>query len=254
MTFEKKNGIGWARFNRPEKLNALNAQVFQDLDSIVQACETDDEVKVLVLSGSNKVFAAGADIDQMAEGTIKDAFGITDKAIRIQERLADFPKPTIAAISGYALGGGLEAALCCDFRFGDETAMVGLPEINLGIIPGGGGTQRLPRLINPSIALEMIATGEIINAKRAREVGILNHLVSSETIEQEVEAFAGKLMARPAMGVRAAKTAIRKGLNTSLKDGICIEQDLFCMLFGTLDQKEGMSAFLEKRKPKFKGC
>lgn len=253
MTLEVKEGIGWARINRPEKLNALNAAVFQDLNTILEACETNQEVKVLVLTGSHKVFAAGADIDQMARGGIKDAYGITDRAIPIQERLADFPKPTIAAISGYALGGGLEAALCCDFRIGDDTAMVGLPEITLGIIPGGGGTQRLSRLINPSKALELIMTGDIIDAKKAFELGILNHLTSPETLEAQVSAFAKKLLIKPAMALRSAKTAVRKGLNTSLKDGISIEQDLFCMLFGTQDQKEGMGAFLEKRKPKFIG-
>lgn len=254
MTFEKKDGIGWARFNRPEKLNALNAEVFQDLGTIAEACEGDDEVKVLVLTGSDKLFAAGADIDGMAKGSIKDAFEMTDKGIPVTERLADLAKPTIAAISGYALGGGLEAALCCDFRFGDETAMVGLPEINLGIIPGGGGTQRLPRLINPSKALELIMTGEIINAQKALDLGILNHLTPAGELDAAVAAFAKKLMAKPAMGIRAAKAAVRKGLNTSLKDGISIEQDLFCMLFGTRDQKEGMGAFLEKRRPEFKGC
>ncbi len=254
MRFEINGNLAWARFNRPEKLNALNAAVFQDLNTILETCETDDEVKVLVLTGSDKVFAAGADIDQMAKGSIKDAYSLTDKAIPIQERLADFPKPTIAAISGYALGGGLEAALCCDFRIGDDTAKVGLPEINLGIIPGGGGTQRLPRLINPSRALELIMTGDIIDADKAFQLGILNQMVPAGSLETEVTRLAKKLMARPVMAVRAAKTAVRKGLNTSLKDGICIEQDLFCMLFGTHDQKEGMGAFIEKRKPGFKGC
>ena len=132
--------------------------------------------------------------------------------------------------------------------------MVGLPEINLGIIPGGGGTQRLPRLINPSKALELIMTGEIIDAQKALELGILNHVAPKGELEAAVIGFAKKLMAKPAMGIRAAKTSVRKGLNTSLKDGIAIEQDLFCMLFGTCDQKEGMGAFLEKRRPGFKGC
>ncbi|HCY85769.1 MAG TPA: enoyl-CoA hydratase [Desulfobacteraceae bacterium] len=252
MTFEKKDGIGWARFNRPEKLNALNTEVFADIGTIVAACEDDDEVRVLVLTGSDKVFAAGADIDGMAQSTIKDAFAMTDRGIPVTERLADFPKPTIAAISGYALGGGLEAALCCDFRIADHTAMVGLPEINLGIIPGGGGTQRLPRLINPSKALELIMTGDIIEAKTALNLGILNQVVAQGKLEAAVTELAKKLMAKPAMGIRAAKTAVRKGLNVSLKDGIALEQDLFCMLFGTQDQKEGMTAFLEKRKPVFK--
>ncbi len=254
MIFEKKDGLGWARFNRPEKLNALNSEVFEDIGTIVQACERDDEVKVLVITGSDKVFAAGADIDTMANGSIRDALALTDQCMFVTERLADLAKPTIAAISGYALGGGLEVALSCDFRIGDDTAMVGLPEITLGIIPGGGGTQRLPRLINPSKALEMIMTGEIVDAQKALDLGILNHKAAKGELEAAVTTLAKKLMAKPAMGIRAAKSAVRKGLNTSLKDGIIIEQHLFGMLFGTLDQKEGMAAFLEKRRPEFKGC
>lgn len=253
MLFDKEKGIGWARINRPEKLNALNAEVFADLSTILEACSDDDDVRVLVITGNKQVFAAGADIDRMANGSIKDAYALTDGSMRIYERLADYPKPTIAVISGYALGGGLETALCCDFRIADETAVIGLPEINLGIIPGGGGTQRLPRLINYSLAAELIMTGDMIKADRAREMGVLNRVVPAADLESEVKKFAGKLAARPAMAVRAAKTAIRKGLNTSLKDGICIEQDLFCMLFGTSDQKEGMAAFMEKRKAKFTG-
>jgi len=253
IIFSREGGIGWARFNRPEKLNALNAGVYEDLDKVLEMCVDDDDVRVLVITGNKNVFAAGADIDRMAKGSIKDAYKITDRSLQIYERLADFAKPTIAAISGYALGGGLETALCCDFRIGDETAVIGLPEINLGIIPGGGGTQRLPRLINYSLAAEMIMLGEMIKADRAVEIGVLNRVVSAEDLESEVKKFADKLAAKPAMALRAAKTALRKGLNTSLKDGVCIEQDLFCMLFGTVDQKEGMAAFMEKRRAKFTG-
>ncbi len=253
VVFSREDGIGWVRLNRPEKLNALNAQVFADLDLVLGSCADDAAVRVLVITGGKNVFAAGADIDRMAKGGIQDACRLTDESMRIFERLADYPKPTIAAISGYALGGGLEVALCCDFRIGDETAVLGLPEIGLGIIPGGGGTQRLPRLINYSQAAEMIMLGETIKADRALQIGLLNRMVASAEMDGEVKKFAGKLMARPALALRAAKTAMRKGLNTSLKDGICIEQDLFCMLFGTSDQKEGMAAFIEKRKPVFTG-
>lgn len=253
ILFDKKDGIGWARLNRPEKLNALSDQVFADLNTVLTACSDDDEIRVLVLTGSTTVFAAGADIGGMAEGSIGDACRLTDEAMRVSERLADLPKPTIAMISGYALGGGLELALCCDFRLGDETAMVGLPEINLGIIPGGGGTQRLPRLVGYSRAAELIMTGDLIPAAKACDIGILNRVVPAAELEEAVMKLASKLMAKSALALRAAKTAMRKGLNTSLKDGICIEQDVFCMLFGTNDQKEGMAAFLQKRKPKFTG-
>jgi enoyl-CoA hydratase len=173
--------------------------------------------------------------------------------MRVQERIADLPKPTIAAISGYALGGGCELALCCDFRIAADNAVLGQPEITLGIIPGGGGTQRLPRLVGLGAATELIFTGEMIKADRAERIGLVSKVVPLDQLEPEAEALASKLMERPALALRAAKTALRKGLSTSLKEGLQIEQDLFSMLFGTEDQKEGMAAFLEKRKPIFKG-
>lgn len=253
ILFSKENGIAWIRFNRPEKLNALNGNVYQDLDKVLENCAADDKVRVLVLTGNETAFAAGADIDQMAAGDINTAYKFTDEYIPIQERLADFAKPTIAAIAGYALGGGMEAALCCDFRIAAQTAVVGFPEINLGIIPGGGGTQRLPRLINYSMAAEMIMLGGVMKAEKAHQIGLLNRVVPVSELEDAVKAFAKELMARPPIALRAAKIAMRKGLNTSLKDGIQMEQNLFCMLFGTTDQKEGMASFLEKRKAQFTG-
>ena len=253
IIYEVKDNIAWVRLNRPDKLNALNPQVFREIGEAVELCEADQEVRVLVLTGNEKAFAAGADIEHMSKGDILDAYMFGDKVVRIQEMLADCPKPTIAAISGYALGGGLEVSLCCDFRIVTESAVLGLPEISLGIIPGGGGTQRLPRLINYSMAAEMIMTGEMIKADQALQIGLVNRVVPTDKLEEEVVAFAKKLIKRPAIALRAAKIAMRKGLNVSLKDGVQMEQDLFCMLFGTRDQKEGMAAFIEKRKANFKG-
>lgn len=253
IIYEVKDNIAWVRLNRPDKLNALNPEVFREIGEAVERCEADPEVRVLVLTGNEKAFAAGADIEHMSKGDVLDAYMFGDKVVRIQEMLADCPKPTIAAISGYALGGGLEVSLCCDFRIVTETAVLGLPEISLGIIPGGGGTQRLPRLLNYSIAAEMIMTGEMIKADQALQIGLVNRVVPPEKLEEEVILFAKKLIKRPALALRAAKIAMRKGLNVSLKDGIQMEQDLFCMLFGTQDQKEGMAAFIEKRKASFKG-
>lgn len=253
MKFEIQDGIAWARFNRPEKLNALNQEVLTDLEAIVALCEQDDSVRVLVLTGNEKAFVAGADIGDMAKGDIGVAYEQTDQTMRVQERLADLPKPTIAAISGYALGGGCEVALCCDFRIAADNAMLGLPEIGLGIIPGGGGTQRLPRLVGLSSAAELIMLGGMIKAEKAESIGLVNKVVPAGDLEEEVKNFAEKLMEKSSVALRAAKTAMRKGLNCSLKDGLQIEQDLFAMLFGTEDQKEGMAAFIEKRKPVFKG-
>ena len=253
VRFEKKEGIGWIQFNRPEKLNALNPYVMKDLETVVVRCEEDEDIKVLVLKGNEKAFAAGADIENMSRGDIKFAYELTDLTLRVQERLADLPKPSIAAISGYALGAGCEVALCCDFRIAAENAVLGLPEITLGIIPGGGGTQRLPRLVGLGPATELVFLGETIKADRAERIGLVNKVVPLDQLESEAKSLACKLMERPTMALRAAKTAVRKGLSTSLKEGLQIEQDLFSMLFGTHDQKEGMAAFMEKRKPVFKG-
>lgn len=253
VKYTKEDGIAWATLNRPDKLNALNSDVFSDIGKIAEAVAIDDDVRVLVVTGGDKVFAAGADIEQMSTGDIADAYKFSDEIIPATERLADLGKPTIAMMNGYALGGGLEMALCCDFRIASESLVVGLPEITLGIIPGGGGTQRLPRLINYAVAAEMIMTGNMVKADRALEVGIVNKVVPQDQLKDEVVKFAKLLMSRPPIALRAAKVAMRKGLNVSLKDGLIIEQDLFGMLFGTADQKEGMKAFLEKRKPNFTG-
>jgi enoyl-CoA hydratase len=253
INFKKRDGIDWVQFSRPEKLNALNPDVLRDLEKAVVMCEEDDAIKVVVLHGNEKAFVAGADIENMAKGDIKSAYELTDLTMRVQERIADLPKPTIAAISGYALGGGCELALCCDFRIAADNAVFGQPEITLGIIPGGGGTQRLSRLVGLGPATELIFTGEMIKAEKAEQIGLVSKVVPLDQLETEAELLASKLMEMPSMALRAAKTAIRKGINTSLQEGLHIEQDLFCMLFGTEDQKEGMAAFLEKRKPIFKG-
>ena len=253
IKFKIEDGVGRIQFNRPEKLNAVNPDVLKELETAVEVCEGSDDIRVVVLTGDEKAFVAGADIEHMVKGDIKSAYTLTDLTLRVQERLADLSKPTIASISGYALGGGCELALCCDFRIAADNAMLGLPEITLGIIPGGGGTQRLPRLVNLGAAARMILLGEMIKAEEAEEIGLVDKVVSLDELENEIQKWVVKLKKMPALAVRAAKTAMRKGLSTSLKEGLQIEQDLFCMLFGTDDQKEGMTAFMEKRKPVFKG-
>jgi enoyl-CoA hydratase len=206
-----------------------------------------------LLRGSKKAFIAGAAIEHMAKGDSNLAYEVTEHTMRVQNRLAGLGKPTIAAVSGYALGAGCEVALCCDFRIAAENAVFGLPEIGLGIIPGGGGTQRLPRLVGLGPATELILLGEMIGADKAETIGLINKVLPIEQLEAEAEALAFRLVEKPAMALRAAKTAIHVGLNVGLQDGLHMEQDAFCMLFGTQDQKEGMAAFLEKRKPHFKG-
>jgi enoyl-CoA hydratase len=253
INFWAQDGISWIQFKRPEKLNALNTELLMDLETAVACCEEDDTIRVVVLLGNEKVFVAGGDIGYMAAGDIKAAYELTDLTMRVQERIADLPKPTIAAISGYALGGGCEVALCCDFRIAASNAVLGLPEITLGIIPGGGGTQRLPRIVNLGTAAKMILLGEKIDAEEAYKIGLIDKIVTLNSLEEEVKILASKLIKMPLMALRAAKTSMRKGLSTSLKEGLQIEQDLFCMLFGTKDKDEGMAAFLEKREPKFIG-
>ncbi len=245
--------VCWIQFNRPEKLNAINSDVLSELETALIQCENDEQVRVVVLTGDEKAFVAGADIDQMAKATIGNAYELTDLTMRVQNRLADFPKPTIAAISGYTLGGGCEIALCCDFRVASDTALLGLPEITLGIIPGGGGTQRLTRLVNLGVAAKMILLGETLKAPEALAAGLVDWMVTQDELEAEVNKLCTRLIRMPAMALRAAKTAMRKGMGCSLADGLCIEQDLFAMLFGTEDQKEGMAAFIEKRRPVYKG-
>jgi enoyl-CoA hydratase len=253
IIYEKMEGLGRIKLNRPKKLNALNPEVYKELEDVFMDCEKDPEVKVLIIMGTDRSFAAGADIDEMAKGDVVLAYKLTDQSQRTQERLADMPKPTVAAIAGYALGGGLELSLCCDFRIASDNAVLGLPEINLGIIPGGGGTQRLTRLIGASRSAELIFLGEPIKADQAEKWGLVNKVVPLNGLELECEKLAKILMTKSPIALRAAKTSMRTGMNVGLKEGLKIEQDIFCMLFGTSDQKEGMGAFLEKRTPTFTG-
>jgi enoyl-CoA hydratase len=241
------------KLNRPEKLNALSPDAFSQLDDLLAKIELQKEVRALVITGDERSFAAGADIDHMAEMGIRDVCEIADITVRVQERLATMPVPTIAAISGYCLGGGLELALCCDFRIATDTAVLGFPEITLGIIPGGGGTQRLPRLIGKGAALKLIMLGNRIDADEALGLGLVDQVAKVDALIESVDVFTCKLAKQPAVALRAAKSAVNNGLSVSLNQGIQMEKDLFCMLFGTEDQKEGMKAFLEKRKPSYKG-
>lgn len=253
IIFSYENSIARIRFNRPAKLNAMNAQLLADLEKAIIDCEKNDDIKVVILTGNEKAFIAGADIAPLANADVGSAYHLAEFTMQVQERLADLPKPSIAAISGYALGGGLEIALCCDFRVAAENALLGLPEITLGIIPGGGGTQRLPRLVGLGLATEMLMLGVPIKADKALATGLVSKVVPLDQLESEAEALAKRLTEIPVVAIKACKTAMRAGLNTGLKEGLRIEETAFCMLFGTQDQKEGMAAFIEKRKPKFRG-
>jgi enoyl-CoA hydratase len=249
--FEVKENIAFIILNRPRVMNALNEDVLTEIDQIIDRIAEDKGVRVVIITGGEKNFAAGADISRMAEASPEAArqFSFKDTFNKIE----NLWKPVIAAIAGYALGGGLELALACDLRIATQEAKLGLPEITLGIIPGAGGTQRLPRLICSARAKELIYTGKMIDAQTAFNYGLVNKIVAGEDLLEEATQLAKELSSRPPFALRAAKQVINNGLNMDLKTSIEFEAIAFADLFSTEDQKEGMKAFLEKRKPKFRG-
>ncbi len=254
LLYEKKGSLAVVTVNRPEKLNAINRETFYELRSAFQAVESDEEVRVAILTGAGeKAFAAGADIEELARLSPTEARDLSRLGQSVMEGIARLQKPVIAAVNGYALGGGLELALCCDFRIASENAKLGLPEVSLGLIPGYAGTQRLPRLVGKGRALEMIMTGDHIPAEEAARTGLVNRVVPLAELMPTCEKIASRIASRGPVAVRFAKEAVNRGLDGTLEEGSWLEQALFGLLWTTEDMKEGCSAFLEKRKPEFKG-
>jgi len=254
IDFEIKDGIATITFNRPKALNALNRALLDEFTTAVDQVEMDETVRVLVLTGSgDKAFVAGADITEINQlGPLGGKY-FARRGLEAINRLPQIPVPVIAAVNGYALGGGTEMALACDFIYAAESATFGLPEINLGIIPGFGGTQRLSRLIGPNMAREMIYTGKMIDAAEAFRLGIVNRVCPPDQLMADVSKTAAAIATKGRVSLRAAKQAITNGLNVDLASGLALENDAFALCLASADAREGTSAFLEKRKPEFKG-
>ncbi|HLZ19539.1 MAG TPA: enoyl-CoA hydratase-related protein [Smithellaceae bacterium] len=254
IIYSVEDGIATITFNRPKALNAMNAQTMTELQHAAIACKNDPEVKVVILTGSgSKAFVAGADIAEMQDKTTVDALSFMELGHETLRLIETMPKPVIAAINGFALGGGTEISLACDVRLAAENAAFGQPEILLGIIPGWGGTQRLPRIIGMGRAKELILGGGQIDAKRAYEIGLVNRVLPQDQLMPEVKKFAAKLASLPGFALKMAKHSINFGYDLSLDSATRLEAECVTQCFSTKDQKEGMNAFLEKRKPTFCG-
>jgi enoyl-CoA hydratase len=248
----KEETLGVITLNRPDALNALNSRMVEEILSALRAFESDEDVRCVIITGNEKVFCAGADIKEMATKTTVD-FIRSSSFLPLWKGVAAHPKPIIAALSGYVLGGGLELAMACDILIASETAKLGQPEINIGIIPGGGGTQRLTRAVGRYKAMEMILTGSPITAEDARQHGLVNRVVPREKFLDEAKLVAKEIASKSPLATRMAKQAINKAHELGITEGIEFERQLFYHLFSTQDKEEGMRAFLEKRKPEFRG-
>ena len=244
--------VATLRLNRPDALNALNSTMVSEIVKALDALEADDSVRCIVLTGSDKAFCAGADIKEMAKLSAAE-IQESDPLGPVWDRAGSFEKPLVAALSGYALGGGLELAMCCDVIVASEGTKLGQPEINIGIIPGGGGTQRLPRAVGKYKAMEMILTGAMITAEEGKALGLVNRVVPPGKHLEEATKIATEIASKAPIAIRSAKEAIKASQEMGLESGLDLGRTLFYDLFGTVDKKEGMSAFLEKRKPNFTG-
>ncbi len=254
IILEKKDQVARLTFNRPQKLNAINSILAREVKEALEDVAADDHIRVLVITGNPRIrekegrqeikhcFSAGWDLSETAQ------------VEPIVEIVASYEKPVIAMINGFALGGGCELALACDFIFASDISEIGLPEVNRGILPGWGGTQRLPRRIGVPLAKWMIFTGETVDGNKANEIGLADQVVVKEQLDQVVNTFAEKLAQKPPVGIKKIKESINRGVETDLQSGLEIEQQALGVLLQTEDFREGIAAFVEKREPQWKGC
>ncbi len=254
ILFTVEEGVAMITFNRPKALNAMNSETICELADAVNTCRADEAIKVVILTGAGeKAFVAGADIFQMKNFRPQDTILFMEAGHEALRQMETMPKPVIAAVNGFALGGGTEISLACDIRFASEKAVFGQPEILIGIIPGWGGTQRLSRVIGIGRAKELIMSGEQITARRACEIGLVNRIFAPEALIPETQKFARKLAGMPGFALKMAKHSVNFGYDLALDNACRLEVECCAQCFSTDDQKEGMSAFLEKRKPVFTG-
>jgi enoyl-CoA hydratase len=251
VILERKGAVGIVTLNRPQALNALSAALIRDLGAALDALEEDAAIGAIVVTGSDKAFAAGADIKEMASRTYMDVY-LNDFITRGWERITTCRKPIVAAVAGYALGGGCEIAMMCDTIIAADTAKFGQPEITIGTIPGSGGTQRLTRAVGKAKAMEMCLTGRMMDAAEAERSGLVSRVVPAAELLDEALKVAAKIAAMSRPAVLMAKEAINRAYETTLAEGVRFERRLFHSTFATEDQKEGMAAFIEKRKPVYK--
>ena len=252
ISVSREGRVGVITISRPEALNALSFKLVTELTAALDSFEGDERIRALVITGSEKAFSAGADIKEMADMTAVE-MAKTEHFFPLWEKVGGYPKPIVGALSGYVLGGGLELAMSLDVLVASETTQFGQPEIDIGVMPGGGGTQRLTRAVGKSKAMEMILTGKRIGAEEARTLGLVSRVVPKEAYLDEAKKVAGEIASKSPVAVKLAKMSVNKAFEMGLSDGLYFERELFYLLFASKDAKEGMHAFMEKRKPSFEG-
>ena len=252
ITVSKEGPVATITLNRPQALNALSTKMVSELISALGAIEKDDGIRSVVIAGNDRAFSAGADIKEMADMTaVQMVMG--EHFFPLWDKVGHYPKPLVGAITGFALGGGLELAMSLDILVAADTAQLGQPEINIGVIPGGGGTQRLTRAVGKSKAMEMILSDRRIGAEEARTLGLVSRVVPKESCVAEAKKVAAEIATKSPVAVKLAKMAVNKAFEMGLSDGLDFERELFYMLFSSEDAREGMHAFMDKRKPEFRG-